>query len=158
MTDPATIAAGLSEVQRRALYFGCWLNAGHYLHAAGGRHIDERKLRAEGFPWNMGHLDTGLLKNGKHPDRCDGKVFWTCGGKPDLWFAFFWWDRSVDSRAGSNSGFYVRGFEFPHAQAAFDYACTAFPSVITRQKFPLILQDKLPAPVRQHIQETSNVD
>ncbi len=88
-------------------------------------------------------MDAGLLKNGKRPDVCDGKVFWTCGGTT-LWYAFFWWDRSVDRRGACNSGFYVRGFGWPEAQAAFDYACAEFPNVVARQRHPLILQDPKP--------------
>ncbi len=124
-----------------ALYFGCWQRAGHYLHARGG--ICARDMTTyPGFPWTLGLLDTGLLKNGKHPDIYDGKVFWTCGGKLTLWFAFFWWDRSVDTRPGSNSGIYVRGFEFPEKQVAFDFGLAAFPGVVARQKHPLVLQEK----------------
>lgn len=69
-------------------------------------------------------------------------MFWTCGGKP-LWLAFFWWDRSIDKRGASNSGFYVRGFEHTDRQAALDYAGTVFPDVVSRQKHPLVLQPSL---------------
>lgn len=85
-------------------------------------------------------MDTGLLKNGEVLDTPTGKVYWTCGGKDAFWYAFYWWDRSVDSRGNSNSGFYVRGFGWPCAQEAFDYACSAFPAIVTRQKFPLVVQ------------------
>jgi hypothetical protein len=85
-------------------------------------------------------MDTGLLKNGKHADSPDGRVWWTCGGLT-FWYAFFWWDRSVDTRGACNSGFYVRGFGWPEAQEAFDYACAAYPQVVARQKHPLVLQE-----------------
>jgi len=85
-------------------------------------------------------MDSGLLENGKHEDVYDGRVFWTCGRTNDCWFAFFWWDNSVDSRKGSNSGFYVRGFPFEEREAAFEFACAAYPGVISRQKQPLSLQ------------------
>jgi hypothetical protein len=131
---------------KRALYFGCLGGTGHYLHDA-----DERKIwdmaRVPGFPWTLGHLDTGLLTNGRRPDVYDGKVFWTCGGTP-LWLAFFWWDRSVDHRGASNSGFYVQGFDHEHAQDAFEYACAAFPQVVARQRHPLALQGNPSAPAR----------
>jgi hypothetical protein len=123
---------------KRAFYFGCIGDLGHYFFEQGGRKIwDGRKL--EGFPWTMGHLDTGLLKNGKHRDVYDGNVFWTGGGTP-FWLAFFWWDNSVDGRCGSNSGFYVRGFDHHRIQGAFDYAASVFPEVIARQHQPLVLQ------------------
>lgn len=88
-------------------------------------------------------MDGGLLNNGKRSDVYDGKVFWTCGGrdlKTDLWFAFYWWDRSIDRRGASNSGFYVHGFPWPEAEAAFAFACSQWPQVITRQRQPLVLQ------------------
>jgi hypothetical protein len=86
-------------------------------------------------------MDTGLLKNGKIPDVVSGKVYWTCGGDKSFWYAFYWWDRSVDSRGSSNSGFYVRGFGYPEMQEAFDYACSLFSNVIARQPHPLVLQN-----------------
>lgn len=126
---------------KRVLYFGCIGGLGHYLHDSLARHrrstaIDE--ISAPGFPWTISHLDTGLLKNGKHRDVYDGKVFWTCGGTP-LWIAFYWWDNSVDNRDGSNSGFYVQGFDHLHAQDALDYAGSIYPEVIKRQRYPLVL-------------------
>lgn len=123
-----------------ALYFGCWQRPGHYLHRRGGRTIWDAKRDLPGFPWSDGLMDSGLLKNGKRRDIYDGKVFWTCGGSA-FWYAFFWWDNSVDERGASNSGFYVRGFGWPEAQSAFDYACAEFPEVVSRQMHPLILQN-----------------
>lgn len=126
-----------------ALYFGCWREVGHYLHRENGSKIWEPKRDLPGFPWSSALLDSGLLKNGKRPDRYDGKVFWTCGGHP-FWYAFYWWDQSVDRRGMSNSGFYVRGFGWPEAQDAFDFAVAAFPHVVKRQHFPLVLQNPTP--------------
>lgn len=121
---------------RRALYFG-YLTGGHFLHDQNNKSTLEPKRY--GLPWSIGLLDTGLLKNGKHIDIYDGRVFWTCGGSP-LWFAFFWWDRSGDTRANSNSGFYVRGFDLAERQQAFDYAALTFPKVMARQTHLLVLQ------------------
>lgn len=124
-------------MEKTALYFGRSASSGHYLRDRQRREYYEP--RALGMPWTIGNLDTGLLKNGKHIDVIDGRVFWTCGGDP-LWFAFFWWDRSGDKRANSNSGFYVRGFEFKDVQAAFDYACSEYPIIVNRQTMTLQLQ------------------
>jgi hypothetical protein len=140
----AAIEAG-QMLGKHALYFGCWNTTGHYLHHPDGRTLSSARHEVDGFPWSDHHIDTGLLKNGKREDVCDGRVFWTCGGKV-FWYAFYWWDRSVDRRSGSNSGFYVRGFGWPEAQAAFDYACTQFPKVVARQKHPLVLQNPEPRP------------
>lgn len=125
---------------KRALYFGYRDGGGHYLQCTTTwRTLDDRD-DIPGFPkvWH-GLLDTGLLKNGKHPDVYDGKVFWTCGGSP-LWLAFFWWDRSGDKRGNSNSGFYVTGFAHTDRQAAFNYAGQIYPHVVARQKYLLVVQ------------------
>lgn len=123
-----------------ALYFGCWNRAGHFLHDVHGRTIDEGY---DDLPWGDGLMDTGLLKNGKVPDSPDGRVFWTCGfGAKAFWYAFYWWDRSIDTRGACNSGIYVRGFGWPEAQAAFEYGCAQFPHVVERQKYPLVLQNR----------------
>lgn len=131
---------------KKALYFG-YGNGGHFLRKNDHWRIIDPQRDVPGFPWTIGLLDTGLLNNGKHPDIYDGKVFWTCGGTP-LWLAFFWWDRSGDKRGNSNSGFYVQGFSVVDRQIALDYACSLFPKVVERQKFPLVLQeDKRSQPV-----------
>lgn len=123
-----------------ALYFGCWDTTGHYLHGPGGRDMWDAKRNLPGFPWSEAHIDTGLLENGRHPDVYDGKVFSTCGGL-SFWWAFIWWDNSIDRRGASNSGFYVRGFDHAERDAAFAYACEQFPKIVARQKHPLILQE-----------------
>lgn len=128
---------------KMALYFGCWNQAGHYLHDINGKHVWSRfrNQRPYDLPWGDELMDTGLLKNGKILDIPDGRVYWTCGGEKSFWYAFYWWDRSVDTRGACNSGFYVRGFGWPEAQAAFDYACIRFPQVVARQKYSLVLQN-----------------
>ena len=138
----SAIDAGKAE-GKLALYFGCWERAGHYLHRPSGLTIWHAQRELLGFPWSDSLMDSGLLKNGRRPDRYDGKVFWTCGGL-SFWYAFYWWDNSIDERGASNSGFYVRGFGWPEAQSAFDYACGEFPKVVARQKHALILQNPKP--------------
>ena len=125
--------------RHRALYFGS-LGEGHFLHSDLDEYdsLDPKKTYP-GFPWEVTHLDSELLKNGKIPDRPDGRVMWTCGGKPDLWFAFYWWDRSADSRPASNSGIYVRGFDIGEQCEAFLYGCAKWPKVVARQAHPLKL-------------------
>jgi hypothetical protein len=123
---------------KKALYFGCWRDKGHFLYDTSGFHIYSDRI--DDLPWDERLMDTGLLKNGKVIDRPDGRVFWTCGGKA-FWYAFYWWDRSVDTRGACNSGFYVRGFGWTEAQEAFGYACSQFPHIVKRQKYPLVLQN-----------------
>lgn len=124
-----SVQAGIS-LGKLAFYFGCWNRVGHYLHSVEGKSFYSTNWPSE-MPWSLELTDTGLLKNGKIKDIPDGTVYWTCGGKESFWYAFYWWDRSVDSRGGSNSGFYVRGFGYPEAQEAFDYACSQYPHIIT---------------------------
>lgn len=126
------------ELGKMALYFGCWREAGHYLHDVHGRTLYGSHKPVD-LPWDEGLMDGTLLKNGKVPDNPDGRVFWTAGGLA-FWYAFYWWDRSIDTRGACNSGFYVRGFGAHEEEAAFAYACEQFPHVVKRQKFPLVLQ------------------
>ena len=140
MTIEAAVEKGKS-LGKLALYFGCWKSAGQLLCDVSG-HSLWRQDKPNDFPWDDYIIDTGLLRNGKIPDIPTGKVYWTCGGEA-FWYAFYWWDRSVDGRGNSNSGFYVRGFGYQEEQAAFDYACSQFPHVVKRQSYPLVLQPKL---------------
>jgi hypothetical protein len=138
LCDDWEVAA--TESDRLALYFG-YGAGGHFLR---GPRLDSLDPEHDypGFPWTAALLDTGLLKNGKVPDEPDGRVWWTCGGTPDLWHAFYWWDRSGDKRAACNSGFYVRGFAFEEREAAFAYACECWPKIVARQIHPLVLQPR----------------
>jgi hypothetical protein len=133
--------------EKLALYFGYMSGGGHFLQGLPRYSLDPER-DCPGFPWSIRLLDTGLLENRRVPDNPDGRVHWTCGGRPELWFAFFWWDRSGDKRGASNSGFYVRGFEPPvlnpesalaAARDAFAYACEQWPDVVERQLYPLML-------------------
>ena len=124
--------------RKLALFFGCESPRylGHYLHGPIARTISPSDYYR--FPWTIENLDGGLLRNGRVTD-VDGKVNWTCGGRPELWFAFYWWDRGGDSRPGSNSGFYVRGFDMGQQSDAFDFACKRWHWVVARQSNPLEL-------------------
>ena len=126
---------------RMALYFGCWKDKGHFLHDVNGWHVyDSNGRKPADLPWDECLMDATLLRNGKVPDIPTGNVYWTCGGKDAFWYAFYWWDRSVDKRGACNSGIYVRGFDHHEPQTAFEYGCSQFPHVIARQAFPLELQ------------------
>lgn len=129
---------------KTAYYFGCIEIAGHFLHSEGGQTVYRPAKQVPGLPW-VGHMDCGLLENGEHKDRPDGVVHWTCGADREgkrVWHAFYWWDRSVDSRPGSNSGFYVKGFEIEEREEAFEFACKTWPDVVARQKHPLVLEKR----------------
>jgi hypothetical protein len=123
----------------RCWYFGCGRDMGHFLYGPNAL-TDPTLQPPAGCPWNIGHMDCGLLKNGRHPDKPDGRVFFTLARND--WHAFFWWDRSIDRRGASNSGFYVQGFRAPQYRTAFEHACATFPMIVARQQLPLVLQDK----------------
>lgn len=136
-----------ATAKRLALYFGPIKRPGHYLWNS---HHSSLEL-PPGFPWSLSLLDTGLLRNRGVPEPPDGRVHWTCGGLPDLWHAFVWWDRSVDTRSACNSGFYVRGFgpaEVARAnlRPAFEFACAEWPEIVARQHFPLVLVEAATSP------------
>lgn len=130
---------------QRAFYFG--FSSGGHGFCGRARGWNGWVEIPSGCPWDLGLMDSGLLKNRKVPDAPDGRVYWTCGGsREDLWFAFFWWDRSGDKRGASNSGFYVGGFPMQTrdtvkeaAAEAFAIACEQWPEVVARQLFPLVL-------------------
>lgn len=128
-----------------SLYFG-YGTGGHFLRGLRGARsstIDPQR-DVPGFPWAIDKLDSGLLKNRGVPDVPDGRVFWTLGydlkNPLENWHAFFWWDRSGDSRPASNSGFYVRGFSIHERLTAYETARLAWPDVIERQTYSLVLQ------------------
>lgn len=123
----------------KALYFGCYNSVGHYLYDTEGNQVWDFP---SSFPWSLELMDSGLLINGKVPDITDGRVYWTCGGRSEVWYAFYWWDRSIDTRGACNSGFYVNGFEVNNPKSAFEFACSQFTSIISRQKYPLVLQEQ----------------
>lgn len=132
---------------RLALYFGYGPGGhsfphGHWLRGLPGPRSEaiDPQHDVPGFPWRPELLDTGLLNNGRVADQPDGRVWWTCGGVRVLWHAFYWWDRSGDSRPASNSGFYVRGFPIELREEAFAFALEAWPAVVARQQHPLRLE------------------
>ena len=149
MTDLEKAVENGKPLGKLALYFGCWDSAGHCLYAPGGRSVWSATRPAD-LPWGDALMDSGLLHNRKVPDNPDGGVHWTVGGKDAFWYAFFWWDRSVDRRGACNSGFYVRGFGFPEAKDAFAYACSKFPHVVARQIYPLTLQNTEQQDLKAH--------
>lgn len=120
-------------------YFGCGREKGHYVFSHGNLSLGRCEVPPN-CPWTLGHMDGGLLKNGRVPDVPDGRVYFTVA-KND-WHAFFWWDRSVDQRGASNSGFYVQGYTFRQYRPAFEHACSIYPEVVARQRHPLLLQDR----------------
>lgn len=109
------------------LFFGCWNDsAGHYLRFPDGRHVREKNV--QDFPCLLAALDSGLLP--PNQPQVEGRAtLCVLNG----WTLLAFWDRSGDSRGGSNSVFLVRG------ALDFDAACAmareAFPAIWSRFTF-----------------------
>lgn len=82
------------------LYFGAWSaeNLGHYLYSPDGRTI----WRADWLPFRPTILDAGLLNPFGSQEQSKARRV-LIGG----WTVVTFWDRSADSRMGSNSAFIV---------------------------------------------------
>ena len=105
------------------LYFGCLHKAGHHLHSK------VRYIQYHETPWGY-NLDSALLpQSGPQPE---GLIHFH---KRDGWTAVAFWDRSVDVRPGSWSGFIVdRDWTEMELLTA---ARQAWPEVFARKGFPL---------------------
>lgn len=123
-------------------YFGCWMESGHYLWRAEGRsarHGEDRVL-----PWPQ--LDGTLPPADRRPVRKEGSYPEVEREAPQGhaalhhkggWTAISFWDRSVDSRPGSSSTFFIRGL---HTwDDAVRIAKAAYPRTWGRFKFPVVL-------------------
>lgn len=113
------------------LYFGAWSASklGHFLYAPGGRTVYGPAYL---LPFCLSALDTALLPPGKpqeqgvlHRSVING---WTIVG---------FWDRSADSRSGSNSSFIMEG-DFP-VEAVLAAAREKFPDIFARPGFPTLV-------------------
>jgi len=111
-------------------YFGCYGRLGHYLYERGGSNC-ERRLPND-FPVRPQQLDTGFLPKGGQQIEGIAHLYHVNG-----WTVVSFWDRTVDSRHGSNSSFVVRGvLDFDAVMAA---AKEAFPEVCERFTFDVRL-------------------
>lgn len=117
-------------------YFGCVGRPGHYLHDVKLRQIDRTP------PWfpiaRFETLDGGFLPHGVDLGGTEGVLhIWRTTG----WAIIAFLDRSVDKRSGCNSAFVVEAYKDLSDVDAVLAACRAFPSVVSRFKFPLTLNE-----------------
>lgn len=145
--------------EREVYYFGCWGRPGHYLWTPTGR----RAANDECTPWRLSELDGELAGDTvaednrrarlerqpigwcRSEDQPEGVVrhhqrgHWIRHDWRGHWTAISFWDRSCDSRPGSNSAFIARG-DMTGAEmlALFE---RSFPAVWERiaARFPLVL-------------------
>lgn len=113
-------------------YFGNFKVEGHYLYGPGGIRVRSRtEQRSTKIPWALGELDGGLCPKSK------GQNGVAAVHHRDDWSALSFWDRSGDSRPGSNSTFLV---DEPNLtfQELFDKALEAFPTIWFRFNFSVV--------------------
>lgn len=112
-------------------YFGCYRHSGHFLwdrNLSGVRGYSEKK----NFPFRWESLDAGFLSQGIPQIEGHGNLIYI-----NDWTIISFWDRSVDSRPGSNSAFIVdKKYEL---QEFFSKASEVFPSVWERFNFELVI-------------------
>lgn len=117
-------------MKQEAYYFGVRDGRGHRLYKR-----TEALLKYDiigNFPWDDRQLDGGFLDQWRIDDNPDGRIHWIY--EKD-WFVFCWYDRSGDRRPGSNSGFYVSGYQDNEQIKAFQFASVEFSDIIRRQNF-----------------------
>lgn len=116
-------------------YFGCREAgvAGHYLHEPGLQEVTgiygRKSLRAL-----TGIID-GLLLEACGVEEAQGRGVWTpLAG----YMVLAWWDRTGDTRGGSNSAILLRYAGEVSWQEFVDRAKSAFPEIFARQKVPIV--------------------
>jgi hypothetical protein len=116
----------------RVYYFGCWEDVGHYMRSSSSDRSLESCRAEHDFmytnPWGT-NIDGGLCPKGPQNEGA------ALVHQKDGWTALSFWDRSVDSRLGSNSNFLAEG-TFDLAQM-IAIAKEHFPTVMERIKFKI---------------------
>lgn len=112
-------------------YFGAWSNLrlGHYLYLPGGAAAGYDAEKS--LPFRESILDSGLLIQEGSQTECVVHRSVING-----WTILCFWDRSGDSRSGSNSAFVI-GDECT-TETGMKLAREKFPEVFARLKFPLL--------------------
>lgn len=109
-------------------YFGCWDRAGHAFHAPGNRFLGRDEEKA--LPFTAAQLDTLMCPK---PERVGAAALHHVRG----WTVLAWWDRSVDTRPGSNSAIFTCGeHDFGSMLRLLN---DRFPTVAARQLVPITL-------------------
>jgi hypothetical protein len=128
--------------ETQVFYFGAWGAAGHFLWTPDGRTAWEAQRT---LPWR--DLDGPLAGDPALEDTCRRR-YWSSDHQPeglarlhhlDGWTALAFWDRSCDTRFGSNSAVIARG---EHSAAEMvEMLQRAFPAVWERitRRFQLVL-------------------
>lgn len=112
-------------------YFGTKDRAGHYLFL-GQQHFNHKYL-PDDFPLNPNGLDGRLLPPMLPQEQGRAEIIYFIG-----WTIIAFWDRSVDSREGSNSAFIMRGNRT--FNEALKIAKESYPHIWERFNFKVFLR------------------
>lgn len=104
----------VNAVPHEMFYFGCWWSAGHFLRDKRGAHVPSEAVPAE---FQRGKLDghafnatpQALHHNLPQPLGVVRLQHITPAQGGPAWTVLSMWDRSVDSRGGSNASFLISG-------------------------------------------------
>lgn len=119
--------------ETRVFYFGCCSESGHYLWRPGPRpYLCDGATLRHGQPWGA-RIDASLCVRGV---QVEGLALIH---HKDGWTALAFWDRSVDTRPGSNSVFLADGTHTFDQMVAI--AKEHFPTVWQRFKFDVRLAE-----------------
>jgi len=111
-------------------YFGCWNQAGHYLHEPSGKTIHAAGPFTDGsldgtFPPHI-HKPGGGYREILEDETIASLAYWRG------WTVLAMWDRSVDKRGGCNAAFVAEG-EHTHAEM-WALARQNYPQIVARLK------------------------
>jgi hypothetical protein len=114
-------------------YFGCWGHMGHFLYDVKGSKIS---LEETNLPWKSEELDgrlcPGYSRKPQQQLQFEGEAI---VHYRDGWTALAFWDRSFDTRYGSNSVFLLPGIFT--IDEAIVLAQKTFPTIWKRFTFPV---------------------
>jgi hypothetical protein len=85
-------------------YFGCWDEAGHYLFSPDGHSMSRIMAERYGIPFRTELLDGLFAPRYVKEDDTKTQLIYVHG-----WTFLAMWDRSVDTRPGSNCVFLIGG-------------------------------------------------
>lgn len=117
-------------------YFGCWNQAGHYLHDPSGRVLSQEKVGPFDVYGKTGLPLDGKFTPGPHPQYGTGGLLqdesFVALTYARGWTVMAMWDRSVDTRGGCNANFIAEG-RLTEAEM-WALARQHFPQIVERLK------------------------
>jgi hypothetical protein len=120
MSDSDSLCAG----DKKVFYFGCMNVPGHYLYGQDGHSVPHYRASAI-LPFRYEILDGGLLPQNGQQVQSEKHLAIING-----WTIVSMWDRTGDSRAGSNSSFIAEGIRT--REEVLDIAKLVFPNIVNR--------------------------